>query len=123
MGSTYKALDEGVNTGELDLDSIPSLIQEIRDIATRRADYGSLDSPIRRERVAALARIATWAGRVMWLEQSEQLREDVHLEHAANDFPREPRQMTHRADGGRIHYERVCSECGNGVSKDDVERH
>ena len=63
---------ENVNaSGELDMDSIASLKQEIRDIALAKGEYGSLDAADPLDRISTLSRLATWAGRMLWLETAQ----------------------------------------------------
>lgn len=59
------------------LDDLDTVIATLRDLVTRRDEFGSLNSPHRIERLRALAKVGKLAADATWLELADQEREDL----------------------------------------------
>lgn len=64
----------------LDLDHLPAVVQELRDIAASTSEFTSLDSSDRHQRLFALARIVFLAGRAQWLETTQHISDRRNAE-------------------------------------------
>lgn len=62
--------------GDLDLDSLDALRGELMAVVTANRKHAGLKAEARHDRMQTLGRISFLTGRIMWLESTEQAKED-----------------------------------------------